>query len=95
MSYFQQNDIPRNMRFGSTRYLTFNPSNGSEDDMVSHITRLQEREPINHQKSDINGLSRDQVDKTQSQILPNSNSYREKYGLDKFTLDDQVSEQFH
>jgi len=94
MGTFQETGKPKNMRLGSMRYSTIIPSIGSSNGMGSYVMP-QKRKPINYPHSDPIDLSEDEADEIRNQVLQKSNLYREKYNLEPFTLDDQVSGQLH
>lgn len=94
MGDFQETGKPSNMRLGSMRYSTNVPSIGSSNGMGSYVMP-QKIKPINYPHSEPVDLSEDEANEIRNQVLQKSNLYREKYQLEPFTLDDQVSGQLH
>ncbi|XP_001948456.2 uncharacterized protein LOC100162791 isoform X1 [Acyrthosiphon pisum] len=90
MDDLQETGKPTNMRLGSMRYSAIIPSIGSSNGMGSYVMP-QKRKPINYPHSDPIDLSEDEANEIRDQVLQKSNFYREKYGLEPFTLDDQLN----
>ncbi|XP_022166721.1 uncharacterized protein LOC111031189 isoform X2 [Myzus persicae] len=87
---FQETRKPTNMQLGSMRFSTI-PSIGSSNGMGSYVSMPQKRKTINYPHSEPFDMTEDEANEIREQVLQKSNLYREKYNLDPFVLDDQLT----